>query len=808
MSIRTLISILLLNISVSIHSQMVTVSGYINDAASGERMIGATVYEKNSLAGTVSNNYGFYSLRLKRGQVDLVASFLGYEPVQVSFTVTRDTVIHFDLELSAKQLDEVTVTASMRQSKVESAQMSMIDIPVSKFIKLPVLLGESDVLKVIQLLPGVQSGTEGTTGIYVRGGGPDQNLFLIDGVPVYNASHLFGFMSVFNPDAVKSVQLYTGGFPARYGERLSSVIDIRMKEGNEKELKGNFSIGLISSKLSLEGPVIKDRTSFIISARRTYADILARPLIIWQNHVEDMNSAGGYYFYDLNAKINHKFSDRSRLFLSTYAGRDRAYFREKDSYEYYSDEEPVNYEYIDRFSLGWGNVITALRWNYLFNSKLFSNTTLTYSRYNFDITSESIRKDLISNTSSTDLFRYFSGIRDVAAKVDFDYYPAPGHSVKFGAAYTHHVFRPGVTRFKYDQGTGAAAIDTTFGDAKIFANEFIAYGEDNFDLTPRLKINAGLRLALFNVEDTSYLSLQPRISMRFMVTDNFSLKASFSRMAQFVHLLTTSAISLPTDLWLPVTQRFGPPLSNQVAIGSGFRLPWNLEMTVEAFYKTMENLIEYKEGASFSGTGSGWESKVEQGRGWSYGAEFLIEKTVGKTTGWVGYTISRSDRQFANLNFGRVFPAKYDRRHDVSIAITHKFSDRIDLGAVWVYGTGNAATLGIMKYPADNFMYNYVYSYNDITEYVSRNNYRTPSYHRFDIGVNLHKQKKNGIRTWNFSVYNLYNRRNPFFIFWDSQYEMIPDPANPGSYTFESSTVLKKVSLFPVIPSVSYSFKF
>ncbi len=804
---RILTALVLLTAGVFLYGQTVTVSGYVSDVRSGERMIGATVYGRNTFAGTVTNNYGFYSIRLQRGQTELASSFLGYEPVSYSFNLTRDTTIHFSLELSSKQLDEVTVTATMRQSKVESPQMSMIDIPVSKFFNLPVMLGEADVLKIIQLLPGVQSGTEGTTGIYVRGGGPDQNLFLLDGVPVYNASHLFGFMSVFNPDAVKSVQLYTGGFPARYGERLSSVVDIRMKEGNEKEFKGNVAIGLISSKLSLEGPLVKDKTSFIISARRTYADVLARPFIAYQNSLSSMNTTGGYFFYDLNAKVNHKFSDRSRLFLSTYAGRDKAYFREKDRIEY-DFYEPVKYEYQDRFSLGWGNIITALRWNYLISPRLFSNTTLTYSRYNFDITSESIRKDLIANTKATDLFKYFSGIEDMAARLDFDYYPAPEHSVKFGAAFTHHTFRPGVTRFSYNEGSGGTAIDTTFGDTRIFAREFIAYAEDNFDISPRFKINAGLRLSLFNVQDTSYASLQPRISMRFLVSDNFSLKASYSKMSQFVHLLTTSAISLPTDLWLPVTRRFGPPFSHQVAVGSGFRLPWQMEMTIEAFYKTMENLIEYKEGASFGGTGSGWESKVEQGRGWSYGAEFLIEKSIGKTTGWVGYTISRSDRQFENLNFGRAFPAKYDRRHDVSVAITHKFNERIDLGVVWVYGTGNAATLGVMKYPSDNFMNLYSWYDDEITEYVSRNNYRTPSYHRLDVGINMHKVKERGTRTWNISVYNMYNRRNPFFIYWQEDYSLIPNPADPGQYLFQSKTVLKKVSLFPIIPSVSWSFKF
>jgi hypothetical protein len=802
----------MLAVAIDAGAQKSTISGYITDAKSGERMIGATVYEKASFSGTTSNNYGFYSLPLIRGKADIVVSYIGYEPIVVSLSLTRDTALNFSLELSPQQLNEVTITASGRQSKVESTQMSMIDIPVDKFVRLPVLFGEADVLKVIQLLPGVQSGTEGSTGIYVRGGGPDQNLFLLDGVPVYNASHLFGFFSVFNPDAVKSVQLYKGGFPARYGERLSSVVDIRMKEGNEKEFHGNFSIGLISSKFSFEGPIIKDKTSFIISARRTYADVVARPLIARANRGSNSKSSGGYYFYDLNAKINHKFSDKSRLYLSSYLGNDRAYFGDSGISSYSLNGEEKKYsDYSSEFGLGWGNIITALRWNYLFNSKLFSNTTLTYSKYNFDVYSDDETYYYETKMRSRDYFRYFSGIEDVGSKIDFEYYPTANHSIKFGVGYTYHNFKPGVTSFRFNSFETGAGIDTTFGDVKIYANEFIAYAEDNFDISPRLKLNAGLRLAIFNVEKVSYWSLQPRASLRFMATENLSFKASYSKMSQFVHLLTTTAISLPTDLWLPVTSRFEPPVSHQVALGSNFRLPWRLEMSVETFYKTMDNLIEYKEGASFGGTGAGWESKVEKGRGWAYGVELLLEKNWGKTTGWIGYTISRTERQFENLNFGKVFPAKYDRLHDVSVAITHKFSDRMDVGVVWVYGTGNAATLGVMEYPSGNFFQNETrsyYYYESLTDFSGRNNYRTPSYHRLDLGFNLHKVMKNGVRTWNFSIYNTYNRKNPFFIFWDSVYKIIPDPSNPGSYIHYSEPVLKKASLFPIIPSVSYSFKF
>ena len=783
-----------------LEAQKHTISGYVTDAENGERLIGANVYDGNSLEGCVSNNYGFYSLSHDDGPVDLVVSYIGYEPLNIRFMLAGDTLINCDLTLSSSEIEAVTVVGTSR-SKVEDTQMSMIDIPIAKLKSVPVMFGEADVLKVIQLLPGVQSGTEGATGIYVRGGGPDQNLFLLDGVPVYNASHLFGFFSEFNPDAVKTVQLYKGGFPARFGERLSSVIDIRMKDGNIKKYQGSFSVGLIASKFSLEGPIIKDKTSFIISGRRTYADLLARPFIAMANAGDDYSFTGGYYFYDLNAKINHKFSDRSRLFLSAYLGNDEAYGRDR-----YEDDPRMGqedrYRYTDEFGLGWGNIIAALRWNYLLTNRLFSNTTVTYSRYIFDVHSEFKSKNLRTKEANVDFFRYFSGIEDLSAKIDFDYYPATGHSVKFGSSYTYHIFKPGIIRFRIDYEEESTGIDTTFGNELINANEVVAYIEDNIELTPWLKANAGVHFALFHVQGTAYPSLQPRISLRALAGDNLSFKASYSRMAQFVHLLTTSAISLPTDLWLPVTRRFEPPVSDQLALGMSLRLPAELDISTEIFYKTMDNLIEYKEGASFLGLGSDWETKVEKGRGRAYGGELLVEKTVGKTTGWIGYTLSWTNRQFENLNFGRVFPAKYDRRHDVSIVMTHEFSERFDVGLTWVYGTGNAATLGVMKYPAPYVPGSFLSPwYTELTEYEGRNNYRLPAYHRLDAGLNFHKQKKHGVRTWNISVYNAYNRKNPFFIDWDYETDY-----SAGIYS--SKVVLKQYSLFPIIPSVSYSYRF
>lgn len=800
---KSLFSILFfISIFLGLSGQKHIISGYISDKTSGERLIGTNIYEIESLIGTITNNYGFYSLSLPKGPVWVMVSYLGYKSVLLDFDLVKDTTISFVLEPSSSEIEEITIIATNR-SNLETTQMSMIDIPVEKFKNLPVLLGEADVMKIIQLLPGVQSGTEGSTGIYVRGGGPDQNLFLLDGVPVYNASHLFGFFSVFNPDAVKSVQLYKGGFPARYGERLSSVVDIRMKEGNEKETHGSFSTGIIASKLSLEGPLIKNKSSYIISGRRTYIDILSMPFQTAANKNYDSKTYGGYYFYDLNGKVNYKFSDKNRVFLSAYLGSDKAYL--KDTYKSdYSNNPDDWYESKEKIGLGWGNIISALRWNYLINNRLFSNTTITYSRYNFDIDNEFTEKKLNSNENSRDYFRYYSGIQDFTTKVDFDYFPSGSHSIKFGAAWTYHNFKPGVTSFSFDSEDIESMLDTIFGNQSIFAREYVAYIEDKISISSRISMNAGLHTAAFNVQDTAYFSFQPRISLLFMAGKKISFKASYSKMSQFVHLLTTSSVNLPTDLWLPVTRKLLPPVAHQFALGANSSMFRHFDVSLELFYKTMDNLIEYKEGAGFTGTGKGWESKVERGKGKAYGAEVLIEKTKGKTTGWLGYTLSKTDREFENLNFGKVFPAKYDRRHDVSLAITHKFNEKRDIGLVWVYGTGNATTLGYMTFPAaslPNYLPNFYYG-QDLVDYESRNNFRMPSYHRLDLGANFHKQKKNGVRTWTISVYNAYSRKNPFILNWDYDYGDYSSPS------YSEKKVLKQYSLFPIIPSVAYSFQF
>ncbi len=760
--------------------QTFTISGYITDGDNGENLIGATIVQKGTTKGTVSNTFGFYSLTLPAGEVTIQVSFVGYQPQEKTLYLDQNVSLNFDLA-AGKTLEEVVITY---EEEIEnSPQMSTIDVPVEQIKDLPVLMGEADILKALQLLPGIQSGSEGSSGVYVRGGDPDQNLILLDGVPVYNVSHLFGFFSVFNPDAINQVKVVKGGFPARYGGRLSSVIDISMKEGNNQHFAGEGSIGLISSKLTVEGPIGKQKkTSYILSGRRTYIDLLTRPII---RAASDGEETAGYYFYDLNGKINHRFSDKDRLFLSFYNGYDKGFG--KLEYDYDSDDGKV--EYNEEAGLGWGNTIAAIRWNHLFTPKLFANLTGTFSKYKFRIFSE--YKDIIHSDdgkeTTKELIEYYSGVQDFALKLDFDYLPVPKHNIKFGLSAIHHSFNPGI--FGYDSNREGNE-DIVTGHNQTQALEWYTYAEDDFSLTNKIRGNLGVHYSGFLVESKYYHSLQPRVSIRYLVSDGLSLKASYATMAQYIHLLTNSGIGLPTDLWVPATDRVKPQTSWQVALGAAKTIK-GYEFSIETYYKEMDDLIAYREGASFFNLGTDWQDKVTTGKGTSYGAEILIQKKTGKLSGWLGYTLSWTDRTFAALNNGEAYPYKYDRRHDISIVGFYEFSDRFSLASSWVYGTGNAMTLPKSSYPArqsDNHWYD------EISHYGKRNDFRMAAYHRLDIGLTWTKEKQRGTRSWSLGVYNAYNRKNPFYIQdgWDT---------NGDKHFYQ-------YSLFPTIPYVRYSFKF
>ncbi|WP_026629270.1 TonB-dependent receptor [Dyadobacter alkalitolerans] len=777
--------------------EQITISGFVREKGSLELLPGVNVYLENSMIGTVTNTYGFYSLTiLKSDSVKISYSFVGYERQEVR--VEKAVSQQIDIALStATQLNEVIISGRRQDEKVsESVQMSQIEIPISQIKKIPAFFGEKDVIRVLQLMPGVQKGTEGQTGLYVRGGGPDQNLIILDDAVVYNASHLFGFFSVFNSDALKSVELTKGGFPARYGGRLSSVVEMNMKEGSKEKLHGEGGIGLISSRLTLEGPLAKKKSSFLISARRTYIDVLAQPLIAQQQAGSDSKVKPGYFFYDLNAKVNYDFGAKNKLYVSGYFGRDKFNIREKSS-----DSE-------NRSGLSWGNATATLRWNHLINQKLFVNTSLIYSHFNFNIfaNDKQYEKGVLQDEFS---LKYNSLIRDYSLKTDFDYFLNAKHSVKFGAQLTSHRFVP-----------SALALEGDFSDDDIDLQakpintlEAGAYVEDTWQPFTALKVNGGFRLSFFQTKTKLYVRPEPRISAALKLAKDFSVKASFAKMNQYVHLLSNTGLGLPTDLWVPTTDRVAPQQSSQVAFGFAKDLEKpGLALTLEGYYKKMNNIISYKEGSSFisldgeNANELDWEDNITTGKGWSYGAEFMVQKKTGKLSGWVGYTLSWTQWKFPELNFGKTFYPRYDRRNDISVVGIYELSKRITLSATWVYGTGNALTIPISKFSTypNRFVPNPwgtpAYGGNVTNEYGDKNGFRAEPYHRMDVAIQFHKKKKRHERTWEFGLYNAYNRRNPFFYNIDNK----RDPGDPN----RRINVLTRYSLFPVLPSFSYNFKF
>ena len=756
-----------------------TISGYVRDGATGESLPGVAVVHPASGQGTTTNTYGFYSLTLapSTDSVKLLVSALGYERLRLAQPAGRSFTRDFRLKASSAELAGVEVVGSREEKIAESTRMGTINVPVAQIKLLPALFGETDVLKVLQLLPGVQGGGEGSSGLYVRGGSPDQNLILLDGTPVYNASHLFGFFSVFNADAIKNVELIKGGFPARYGGRLSSVVDISMKEGNMQKLHGEGAIGIIASRLTLEGPIKKDTASFIFSARRTYIDILARPLI-------KANADGlvaGYYFYDLNGKLNWKVGPRDRLYLSGYNGYD----------EFYANDETTKGEEYSKqkSSLGWGNRTAALRWNHIVNDRLFLNTHFTYTRYQFNVGIEQDDRFRENGQLRNEKFslNYLSNIQDLSVKSDFDYVPNPNHYIRFGGQYIRHLFRPGALQ---TDGSSDPTQNRATG-RRISADEASVYAEDDMKVTDRLKVNVGLRVNNFLVDKKLYPSIEPRLAARFLLTEEWALKAAYARTTQYVHLLTNSGVGLPTDLWVPATAKIKPQTAQQFSLGAARNLRFHdedFELSLETYYKPMNNLIEFKEGADFVGTSDdGYENKITSGQGWAYGAELFLQKKTGKTTGWIGYTLSWSNRRFAELNQGLLYPYKYDRRHDFKLVVIHEFSPTLTLSGTFVYGTGQAVTLSQGRYALG--------PYDTFEDYGTRNSYRMAAYHRMDLDLSHTKKKRWGEVVNSFSVYNAYNRRNPYFIYLGRAAD-----SNDLSY--------RQVSLFPILPSFSKTFRF
>lgn len=766
--------------------QKFTISGIIYEKGSGETLPGVVaVYEKEN-KGTASNAFGFYSLTLAEGDVTIKYSYVGFASQVFTFQLKENITKDIYLE-NISTLAEVEISAEKMERISEETRMSTIEIPIDQIKNIPALLGEKDVLKAVQLLPGVQKGSEGSSGIYVRGGGPDQNLIILDDATVYNASHLFGFFSLFNGDALKSVELTKGGFPARYGGRLSSVLEMRMKDGNKEKFKAEVGVGLISSRATIEGPVKKGKSSFIVSGRRTYIDIISQPFIAMASRGD---GTGGYFFYDFNAKYNHTINDKNRVYVSGYFGKDKFYFRSKDSFSKMKG------------NFNWGNATATARWNHIFNEKVFANTSAIFTHYQFGIGLEQqYQNDEFS-------LRFNSGIQDWSIKYDLDFVPNPNHYIRIGALLTYHRFRPSATVIK---GTDVEENVRNVQIVESYENGI--YAEDDWSIGEKFKVNYGVRLSHYYAQGKNYLRPEPRIAARYMLAKDLSMKASYAIMNQYVHLLSNTGVGLPTDLWVPATAQVGPQQSQQGAIGFAKDLPENnLMVSVEGYYKLMNGVIAYRDGASFMDldvdtdsqkNAMSWQENITTGKGRSYGGELLVQRKFGKLIGWVGYTLSWTKLKFDELNFGREYFARYDRRHDISLVGIYKLSKRITLSATWVYGTGQAITLPLATYPVVSHSPDFAHYANNngytptVQEYGEKNGFRMKPFHRLDIAAQWHKELKRSTKTFELGLYNAYSRKNPYFYF--IAMEMQAD----GTLTNR----LKQISLFPLIPSISWTYK-
>ncbi|MEM8968403.1 MAG: TonB-dependent receptor [Bacteroidota bacterium] len=749
-----------------------TISGNIRDAETGEDLIGAAVVVETLSTGAVTNVYGFYALSLPAGSYTLSVQYIGYVRKRITLDLAQDTTLNVELMPQSTALEEIVIVAESEDDPITSLNMGVAKIRPQDIDNVPVLFGEKDVLKTIQLLPGIQGAGEGNSGFFVRGGNADQNLILLDEATVYNASHLLGFFSVFNSDAIKDVNVIKGDMPAQYGGRLSSVLDIRMKEGNSKEFSGTGSIGLISSKLTLEAPIVKDKGSFMVSGRRTYVDLFFNLF-----NIEDLEDSQ-LYFYDLNAKANYRLNDRNRVFVSGYFGRDRFGFE-------------------DAFGFDWGNATATVRWNHLFSDRLFSNTSFIYSDYDYKVS-------INDGDSEVEIG---SAIQDLNLKQDFDYFLSNNHTLRFGGNLIYHTFVPGEIT---SSGEGR------FGDTKVedrYALEGAVYISDEHRINSSLSLRYGLRYSLFNAlgpgtyrlydEDGDVTSEQtyddfesvqyydgwePRLGFNYRLSHAASIKGAYSRNNQYVHLLSNSTTTTPTDIWVPSSPHVKPQISDQFSLGyyrdfsSG-----RYEFSSEVYYKSMDNVIDYKNGADLF-VNEDIEAELLFGEGQAYGIEFLLRKNMGQFKGWLSYTLSRSERMFDEINNGEAFPARQDRTHDISLVGTYQFNPKLSLSFNWVYFTGNAVTFPSGRYEIDGRTVSY---------YTERNGYRMPDYHRLDLGLNWVRRKTDKFEScWNFSLYNAYGRENAFSInFQESE-------NNPGT------TEAVRLALFKFVPSVAYTIKF
>jgi hypothetical protein len=783
---KNILFLLFLPLFQIIFAQNYSITGYVEDIKTGERIIGALVIDSLSNKSTTTNNYGFYSMKLRPGNIALYSSFVGIKNQSFNLKLTKDTFLVLKVN-PVGELNEVVVSAKSLNQQV-NAPLGMSIIPI-KTITLTPALGEPDLLKSIQSQPGIKGGIEGSAGVYVRGGGGGENLFMLDDVPMYNVSHLYGFFSAFNTNAVKDVKILKGCFPARYGGRTSSVIDVSSIDGNTKTLSGVASIGLLSSRLTLEGP-LGSKTTYMISGRRSYFDLFSPTL---QNAGILDSNFPKYFFYDLNAKIAHTFNSRNRLYLSFYNGKDYIQNKTKTD-EFYSPSHSYNESRQE--TAGWGNLIGSLRWNHNFKNGLFINTTLAYSNYNyfteneFESREEQPLKDKI--TQKNYFSDYSSEIKDIIFKSDFNL-PQSQNLIRFGFGDIYHTFSPGVTNYKINDDAANEKIDTSYNNSLLYSHEPYIYGEYELTSIKNLTINAGIRISGISSEKNISLNTEPRISASYALYPQLVIKTGYSRMVQYMHLLSSSGVNMPTDLWVPALKGLNPLKSDQINFGATYNYYDKALLTVEIYQKWMTNTTDLKNGASLLTDLSPWFNKTTQGNGTAKGLEISVQKPQGKITGNISYTLSAANRHYSDLNNGKVYPFKYDRLHDFSISMNFKMSEKLDISAIWIYGTGYPITLPIARYMPQLGLYNSTSEFGGELHYLpSRNNYRLPAYHRLDVGIHYKKTNHIGEHTISFDIFNAFNRQNPVFMY----------------YTEGRLPSLKKAYLLPLIPSITYTLKF
>lgn len=799
-------------------SNKITISGFVSDKFSTESLIGASVYELKTCKGTTSNGSGFFSLTMEEGETELEVSYVGYQRYKLHFPYLRkDTVIQVPM-VTNERLQEVVVIGNQAvQEPVLTPQMGSLKLSQHTVKSIPVMFGEADIIKTLQTFPGVSAGIAGLAGMYVRGGNGDENLYLIDGHPLYQVNHIGGLFSAFNSDVVKDIDFYKSAFPARYGGRLSSVVDVHTKDGNMREYHGSAMLGLTSGALSLEGPLVKDKTSFSIAMRRSWLDILSAPAVAILNATKqegDSKLVARYAFTDLNVKVNHNFNPRSRAYVGLYFGQD---FLKGGSKEKWEGEETK-----DISKLRWGNLVAFAGWTYVFSNKLFGDMNASYTRYASNLKrkyTETSEEESLHNTSSTG-----NGINDLSLHAKFDYMPAQAHHIRFGGDYIYHRFHPEYTE---SRSSDINVTSMKNNPGILAAHEAGLYVEDDWELNRIFRLNAGLRLGVFNIEKKTYTSLEPRFAIRALLSPSLSLKASYARMHQYVHQVGESYIDLPTDTWMPVSKNIKPQMSDQVSLGAYYNLNNKYSFSAEGYYKWMNHILDYKDGYNFLPSFVGWEQKMAVGKGRVYGLELTARKETGKVTGWIGYGLMWADRQFPGINGGKRFPAKFDNRHKLNIVANWKVSKKVELTGSWTYMTGNRATVSFENYqylgqthssatvpnltPSGALTPPYIDD-EGLSYYTDRNNYRLPAYHRLDLGINIYCPKKKGrMGIWNVSIYNVYSYMAPVAIHKRFWYQPNSEGYYEGSgYYPENRTdcSFEKLGLIPIVPSVSYTYKF